>query len=184
MQKITGSVVTIGLTTLAAPVAAQDFYAGLSFGSGNFSSEHTSGTEVESSTQSFNAYGGARFDIGSGFFAGVEIQGSNGSGYQGRYPYLQDELFTYQGELHLGYTVNDIRIYGFLGLGETNFEEFADELVPETMTLGGIGVEIPLHENISARVEHEMSRLSIEDTCCGSYDVEMNEFSLGLVYNF
>lgn len=187
MQKITGSLVTIGLTALAMPVAAQDFYAGFALGSGDFNAFENDRDYVESEIESFSVFGGVRFDVARGFYAGVEVQASNANGFvegRGRYPFRENEVSSYQGELHLGYNYNDILFYGFAGIGSHDFDDSNPDLSLGNSFVRGLGVEIPVYQNLSARVEGQLTDLSLEDSCCGTYDIEMSEVSLGLVYNF
>lgn len=183
MQKLTGSIATIGLTAIAMPAAAQEIYLGASLSTGSFTSD--SFGPIDDSIQSFEIFGGARFDVGSQVFVGVELQASSGDGYMLQPPRPEPRNAIYQGEVHLGYNFDPVLVYAFAGIGVTNFERAAAIVSASHVAVGGIGAEIPLQGNIALRVEAELSRLSIEDNCCGRYDpANQRDLSLGVVFNF
>lgn len=76
-------------------------------------------------------------------------------------------------------------VYAFAGIGTTNFDRAAVITSASSVVVGGIGAEIPVYDNISLRVEAELSRFSVEDNCCGIYDpVDQRDLSMGVVFNF
>ena len=74
MAKTTNSIVTIGLSAFALPAAAQDYYAGASFGFGDYVVDDGGSSDETSNPQSLDVFGGARFDVGAKMFVGVEVQ--------------------------------------------------------------------------------------------------------------
>lgn len=184
MNKKSTSIVSIGLTILSMPVAAQEFYLGGSLGSGTFTSVGFSAAD-DANIQSFDIFAGVRFDIGSGFFLGVEVQKSFGQGYPTTEPYLQSTNTILQGEIHVGLDLGSILFYGFVGTGQSDFARTADIDSASTVMVQGIGVEMPIAANAKLRLEVELSKLSIDDNCCGLYDpVTQQDVSLGVVFNF
>ena len=183
MQKIVGKIASIGLTALAAPVAAQDYYAGGALSFGTFNAEGESNEEEK--IQSVDLFGGARFDVGSNVFVGIEVQVSSGEGYPSEEPYLEARNAMYQGEIHIGYDMEQVLIYAFAGVGSTNFDRTSKIDDASVTVVGGIGAEIPVSDNMSIRVETELTKLSIEDNCCGLYDpVKQADLSAGVIFKF
>lgn len=185
MNSTAGNAVSIGLAAFALPAAAQEFYAGgaLSFGEIDLGEFYGN---ASSDIQSLDVFGGARFDLGSNFFVGVELQAGFGDGY------IVD-TFTdagnadgFQGELHIGYAMDWGRIYGFAGLGKTDLTGLGnrDVTTESDVTLGGAGADIAVSDNLSVRVEIELSTISVTDNCCGTYDATSRELSVGAVYAF
>lgn len=183
MSTKSSSIVSIGLTALAMPVVAQEYYLGGSFGTGNF--EALGPTTALATVQVTDIFGGVRYDLGSDSFFGVEIQQSLGSGYPTSEPYLEDANNILQGELHVGYKFDSMLAYAFVGVGQSNFARTAAIDSASLITVGGIGAEIPVTDTLTLRLEAELSRLSIDDNCCGLYDpVSQQDVTVGVLYNF
>lgn len=184
MTKTVGSVVTIGLTAFAFPAIAQDFYAGATLSYGEI--ELDLFIDQSNNTRALDVFGGARFDIGSNVYVGVELQGTFSDGYIVEYNNNGSSTQTFQGEVHLGYTMDWGSIYGFAGVGNTDFSGLGNSGVTmdSSISLGGVGAEVPVTESLAFRVEVELSNMTVTDNCCGVYDVTTKELSVGAVYNF
>ncbi|MBL4807076.1 MAG: hypothetical protein JKY31_07270, partial [Rhodobacteraceae bacterium] len=107
---------------LASTASAQEFYVGgtVSAGQANFADNYSN--EFEGNTQTLSLLGGVRFPIGgaagSGMFVGGEVEVSFAQGYEGlTYADLSDTQKTIQAEIHVGYQMNTVAVYGFYGIG-------------------------------------------------------------------
>lgn len=184
MTKTASSVVTIGLTAFALPAVAQDYYAGAILSYGEI--ELDLFNDMTNDTRALDIFGGARFDVGSNVYVGVELQGTISDGYIVEYNNNGSRTQTFQGEVHLGYTMDWGRVYGFAGFGNTDFSGLgnSDVTMDSSISLGGVGADITISDNLAVRIEVELSNMSVTDNCCGVYDVSTKELSLGAVYNF
>lgn len=188
MAKTTNSIVTIGLSAFALPAAAQDYYAGASFGFGDYVVDDGGSSDETSNPQSLDVFGGARFDVGAKMFVGVEVQATLADGYLPNNFSGGQELTTFQGEVHFGYTMEFGQLYGFVGIGQADFSTLDDPDIEVTEASEtshvGVGAEVPVADSLAIRVEAELTKLSIDDNCCGVFDVSQKELSVGAIYSF
>ena len=181
------AVTAAGIAALATPLSAQDFYVGTSLSTGAFTAVNAGGFTADGTgtIQSVDVMGGVRFDVGSGYFWGAEVQGSQGNGYPTSEPYLNDSNRVTQAEIHFGRTVGGTKVFGFLGSGQSNFADPATITSAGNPSVFGVGAEISISDRAAVRLEAEILQMSIEDACCGTYDpVRQQDLSAGIIFNF
>lgn len=181
--------VAAGALLAAGPSVAQEFYAGGSIGLGNLDVDTSYGFGSSGDSRALALFGGARFTLGgtpgAGFYVGAEAEifraaGFGGGTFEG-YEGIDDKVQGMQAELHLGYAMDRMRFYGFVGRGRND----VNGLWIEGSTgsdIYGIGAELGIRDNLALRVEHAISRMQVD--ACSSYEVDRRDFSVGLVFGF
>ncbi len=181
------SVAALGLAAFASPAWAQEFYVGAGLGTGEIDFSPEGAGDHVSAVQSVSVLAGVRFDVGSNFFLGAEVQSSHGTGYDEDYP--NDGIGSggaiNQAEIHFGYDGGSNRFFGFVGTGNLTFDDmgYIDDLSGPTVF--GVGAEFGVTDRMSIRVETEFSTMSIDDDCSSFIgDVEKQDVSAGVVFSF
>ncbi|WP_370227654.1 outer membrane beta-barrel protein [Cognatishimia sp.] len=183
MSKSPSGVAALGLTAFALPASAQDVYLGGALSSGEI---ELSFFNQSNTIRSVDVFGGARFDMGTSMFFGVEAQATFSDGYIAGGGGPAGKNNTFQGEVHMGYAADWGRVYGFVGFGKTNLSGLnnPDVTTGSDVTLYGLGTDISLSDSLALRIEVEMSDMSVTDNCCGAFNVSTKEVSVGAVYSF
>ncbi len=180
--------VMAGALIAAGPSVAQEFYVGGSLGFGNTDVDTSYGFSSSPDTSTLALFGGARFSLsgtpGAGFFVGAEAEIFQVSGMDGgfeAYENVDDKMQGAQAELHLGYAIDNMLFYGFVGRGNNDLDgEYIEGRT--SSKIHGIGAEFGINERLAVRVEHAISRMHVD--ACSSYDVDRRDFSVGLVFGF
>ena len=141
-------------------------------------------------TSAIALFAGARFQLdpvnSGGLYAGVEAEIFRATGHGGSlfddFEEMDDVVTGIQGELHLGYSVDTMRFYGFIGRGSANIGgRWVYDDSPSSK-IHGVGAEFDIGQKMAVRVEHAITKMHVD--ACSSYDVKRRDTSVGLVIEF
>lgn len=175
------------LANAASPICSQEFYIGAALGAAEVDwVEGASGDHI-SEVHSSSIMAGFRFDIGSHWFMGAELQSGNSAGYGSSYygDPVGENAGINQAEIHVGYVGRSATFFGFVGAGQFALDDMGSIAEISGPTVFGLGAELDVTANISIRVETEFSALAVDDPCCSEIGaVEKRDISAGILFSF
>jgi opacity protein-like surface antigen len=182
MKKILGS--TVVAMALASGVMAGDAF----IKGGVYNTEADIGSNPSTTGYEVGFGGHVHFESMSNFLYGCVLN----IGYQ-NFEFASgttNDMLTYGGELHLGYTfIDDLDVFGILGYYGTSMDYAFSDGSTDVVTGGGVrygaGVDYAVLEHLSLGVEYTVTNYSLEsESSFDSGDVKFTNIGANIKFRF
>jgi hypothetical protein len=182
MKKILGSTV-VAMALASSVLAGEAFFKG-----GVYSTEADTTTSPNTTGYEVGFGGHGHFESMGNFLYG----GALNFGYQ-NFEFASgttNDMFTYGGELHLGYTfIDDLDVFGIVGYYGTSMDYAFSDGSTDTLTGGGVrygaGIDYTVWEHLSLGVDYTVTDYSVESENSFDYgDVKFTNIGANVKFRF